>query len=69
MGIDESLRAGVLERGHLYFFYRPRVEHEEAHSINDISRCAHTPKGRETTDLKLRNQIFDSSLAESDRRR
>ncbi|KAH7930501.1 hypothetical protein BV22DRAFT_1101697 [Leucogyrophana mollusca] len=27
---------GVIERGHVYFFYRPKVQHEEAHSIDDI---------------------------------
>ncbi|KAG6810240.1 hypothetical protein H0H92_012762 [Tricholoma furcatifolium] len=27
---------GVIERGHVYFFYRPKVEHEEAYSIDDV---------------------------------
>ncbi|KAI0066434.1 hypothetical protein BV25DRAFT_1796388 [Artomyces pyxidatus] len=29
---------GTIERGHVYFFYRPKVEHKEAHSIDDVSR-------------------------------
>ncbi|KAF9502435.1 hypothetical protein BDN71DRAFT_1584601 [Pleurotus eryngii] len=29
---------GTIERGHIYFFYRPRVEMEEAHSIDDVQR-------------------------------
>jgi hypothetical protein len=27
---------GTIERGHIYFFYRPKVEHEEAQSINEV---------------------------------
>ncbi|KAF8625978.1 hypothetical protein AX17_006702 [Amanita inopinata Kibby_2008] len=27
---------GTIERGHVYFFYRPRVQHEEAHSLDDV---------------------------------
>jgi hypothetical protein len=30
------LFSGVIERGHIYFFYRPKVEHEEVHSIDDV---------------------------------
>ncbi|KAG2154622.1 hypothetical protein DEU56DRAFT_897708 [Suillus clintonianus] len=29
---------GVIERGHIYFFYRPKVQREEVHSINDVSK-------------------------------
>ena len=29
---------GTIERGHIYFFYRPKVELEEVHSINDVQR-------------------------------
>ncbi|KXN83365.1 hypothetical protein AN958_01502 [Leucoagaricus sp. SymC.cos] len=29
-------QSGVIERGHVYFFYRPRVQHEEAHSLKDV---------------------------------
>ncbi|OBZ79845.1 hypothetical protein A0H81_01472, partial [Grifola frondosa] len=32
------MRIGTIERGHIYFFYRPRVELEEAHSIDDVQR-------------------------------
>jgi len=28
----------VLERGHVYFFYRPKVETEEAHEMGDVQR-------------------------------
>ena len=28
--------SGTIERGHIYFFYRPRVQLEEAHSIDDV---------------------------------
>lgn len=31
-------RAGTIERGHIYFFYRPRVELEEVHSVDDVQR-------------------------------
>jgi hypothetical protein len=39
----------VLETGHIYFFYRPRVQQEEAHSPEDIQRfhfvlSPHTPR-------------------------
>ncbi|KAF8560173.1 hypothetical protein OG21DRAFT_1502510, partial [Imleria badia] len=27
---------GVVERGHVYFFYRPKVQHEQVHSIDDV---------------------------------
>ncbi len=27
--------SGTIERGHIYFFYRPRVHLEEAHSVDD----------------------------------
>lgn len=27
---------GVIERGHIYFFYRPKVEHEHVYSIDDV---------------------------------
>ncbi|KAH9913334.1 uncharacterized protein BXZ73DRAFT_92980 [Epithele typhae] len=30
--------AGTIERGHIYFFYRPKVEREEAHSLDDVQR-------------------------------
>ncbi|KAL0951481.1 hypothetical protein HGRIS_008168 [Hohenbuehelia grisea] len=29
-------QTGTIERGHIYFFYRPRVEHDEASSIDDV---------------------------------
>lgn len=28
----------LLEKGHIYFFYRPKVEHHEAHSASDVQR-------------------------------
>lgn len=31
-----SSSSGIIERGHIYFFYRPRVQLEEAHSIDDV---------------------------------
>ncbi|KAJ8596304.1 hypothetical protein M405DRAFT_726601 [Rhizopogon salebrosus TDB-379] len=31
-----AFTSGVIERGHIYFFYRPKVEHEEVHSIDDV---------------------------------
>ncbi|KAG6916180.1 hypothetical protein DXG01_008110 [Tephrocybe rancida] len=31
----DKAHTGVIERGHLYFFYRPKVQHEEAHSLDD----------------------------------
>jgi hypothetical protein len=32
--------AHVLERGDLFFFYRPRVDETEAHSVEDVQRFA-----------------------------
>ncbi|KAG2338347.1 hypothetical protein BDR05DRAFT_1043135 [Suillus weaverae] len=29
---------GVIERGHIYFFYRPKVQHEEVHSMDDVGK-------------------------------
>jgi hypothetical protein len=29
---------GVTERGHIYFFYRPKVQCEEVHSMDDVSK-------------------------------
>ncbi|KAF9451822.1 hypothetical protein P691DRAFT_300234 [Macrolepiota fuliginosa MF-IS2] len=29
-------QAGVIERGHIYFFYRPKVQLEEAHSVEEV---------------------------------
>ncbi|KAI0784928.1 hypothetical protein C8Q75DRAFT_337222 [Abortiporus biennis] len=29
---------GTIERGHIYFFYRPKVELEEVHSVDDVQR-------------------------------
>ncbi|CAA7265481.1 unnamed protein product [Cyclocybe aegerita] len=29
-------KVGTIERGHIYFFYRPKVQLEEAHSIDDV---------------------------------
>ncbi|KAJ3571529.1 hypothetical protein NP233_g3703 [Leucocoprinus birnbaumii] len=29
-------KTGVIERGHICFFYRPRVQHAEAHSLEDV---------------------------------
>ncbi|KAH7885984.1 hypothetical protein F5I97DRAFT_1808732 [Phlebopus sp. FC_14] len=31
-----SFHSGVLERGHIYFFNRPKVQHEEAHTLDDV---------------------------------
>jgi hypothetical protein len=31
-------RTGTIERGHIYFFYRPKVKQEEAHSIDEVAR-------------------------------
>ncbi|KIM70361.1 hypothetical protein SCLCIDRAFT_1207699 [Scleroderma citrinum Foug A] len=31
-----SFNEGVIERGHVYFFYRPKVQHEEVHDIGDV---------------------------------
>ncbi|KAI0684748.1 hypothetical protein BC835DRAFT_1292293 [Cytidiella melzeri] len=33
-----TYQTGTIERGHIYFFYRPRVELEEVHSIDDVQR-------------------------------
>lgn len=33
-----NLPSGTIERGHIYFFYRPKVELEEAHNLDDVQR-------------------------------
>ncbi|KAI0347954.1 hypothetical protein BDW22DRAFT_1410298 [Trametopsis cervina] len=33
-----TYQSGTIERGHIYFFYRPRVELEEVHSLDDVQR-------------------------------
>ncbi|KAH9937382.1 uncharacterized protein B0H18DRAFT_950258 [Fomitopsis serialis] len=33
-----TYQTGTIERGHIYFFYRPKVELEEAHSVDDVQR-------------------------------
>ncbi|THG99882.1 hypothetical protein EW026_g2560 [Hermanssonia centrifuga] len=35
---EHSYQAGTIERGHIYFFYRPRVQLEEVHSMDDVQR-------------------------------
>ncbi|KAI0828932.1 hypothetical protein BC628DRAFT_1417315 [Trametes gibbosa] len=35
---EGSYQAGTIERGHIYFFYRPKVELEEAHSLDEVQR-------------------------------
>ncbi|KAI0660640.1 hypothetical protein C8Q70DRAFT_976983 [Cubamyces menziesii] len=35
---ESMYQAGTIERGHIYFFYRPKVELEEAHSMDDVQR-------------------------------
>jgi hypothetical protein len=32
-------RPGTLERGHIYFLYRPKIDADEVESIDDISKC------------------------------
>jgi hypothetical protein len=32
-------RQGTLERGHIYFLYRPKIDADEVESIDDISKC------------------------------
>ncbi|KAI6031561.1 hypothetical protein BKA83DRAFT_88020 [Pisolithus microcarpus] len=31
-----SFHEGTIERGHVYFFYRPKVQYEEVHNIDDV---------------------------------
>ncbi|CDO73062.1 hypothetical protein BN946_scf185007.g116 [Trametes cinnabarina] len=35
---ESMYQAGTIERGHIYFFYRPKIELEEAHSLDDVQR-------------------------------
>ncbi|WRT65621.1 uncharacterized protein IL334_002566 [Kwoniella shivajii] len=35
---DEEPRHGTLESGHIYFLYRPKIEKDDAQSIDDISK-------------------------------
>ena len=36
LAVERCISSGTIERGHIYFFYRPRVQLEEAHSIDDV---------------------------------
>ncbi|KZT08550.1 uncharacterized protein LAESUDRAFT_742284 [Laetiporus sulphureus 93-53] len=36
--VEHAYQTGTIERGHIYFFYRPKVEMEEVHSIDDVQR-------------------------------
>ena len=36
---DDSKKPTVVEEGRVTFWYRPKVERAEAHSIDDIQRC------------------------------
>ena len=36
LAVKHRMSSGTIERGHIYFFYRPRVQLEEAHSIDDV---------------------------------
>ncbi|KAI0639985.1 hypothetical protein C8Q77DRAFT_1152905 [Trametes polyzona] len=35
---EGTYQPGTIERGHIYFFYRPKVELEEAHSLDEVQR-------------------------------
>lgn len=37
-GDHPAKQSGTIERGHIYFFYRPRVELQEVHSVDDVQR-------------------------------
>lgn len=36
LAVKHCISSGTIERGHIYFFYRPRVQLEEAHSFDDV---------------------------------
>jgi hypothetical protein len=38
MAVTEKEKVETLERGNIYFFYRPRVEEEEPESLEDVQR-------------------------------
>ena len=38
---DDSSKPTVVEEGRVTFWYRPKVERKEAHSVDDIQRCVH----------------------------
>jgi len=35
---EHSKEAKILEKGHIYFFYRPKVDHSEVHNIDDVQK-------------------------------
>ncbi|KAI8384527.1 uncharacterized protein BYT42DRAFT_544418 [Radiomyces spectabilis] len=37
--VDESKKAHSLEKGHIYFFYRPKVDADEVGSIDDVQKA------------------------------
>ncbi|TFY59445.1 hypothetical protein EVJ58_g5774 [Rhodofomes roseus] len=36
--LRQTYQTGVLERGNVYFFYRPKVELQQAHSVEEVQR-------------------------------
>jgi len=36
--VHHSQKSSILEKGHIYFFYRPKVELTEVHSFEDVQR-------------------------------
>jgi hypothetical protein len=51
---EEIIPSNLLEKGIIYFFYRPRINVEDPHSINDVARSFFvlrpTPKGAKLRD-------------------
>ncbi|TFK34793.1 hypothetical protein BDQ12DRAFT_613037 [Crucibulum laeve] len=59
---------GTIERGHIYFFYRPRVQLEEAHSIDDIKNfhMLLLPRPPAFTDSSSSKSIKDANVDKAD---
>ncbi|KAI6153777.1 hypothetical protein BKA82DRAFT_2734211 [Pisolithus tinctorius] len=65
-----SFQEGAIERGHIYFFYRPKVQHEEVQDIDDVKNfhmlliprppefSVHT-EGQHSSEVKTDNQDSD----------
>ncbi|KAG2369545.1 hypothetical protein BDR07DRAFT_1447788 [Suillus spraguei] len=61
---------GVIERGHIYFFYRPKVQREEVHSMDDISKLhvLLVPSSSESFSVQGKSeQSKDVSVADADK--
>uniref|UniRef100_A0A093VTZ3 Reticulocyte-binding protein 2 like a n=3 Tax=Talaromyces marneffei PM1 TaxID=1077442 RepID=A0A093VTZ3_TALMA len=63
---EDVLPSSILEKGIVYFFFRPRVNVEDPHSISDVARSFFvlqpTPKGAKIEDGPIRDDTANCRL-------